>query len=817
MKYFELLAPAGSYEAFLAAVENGANAVYLGGKLFNARANASNFELSELKNMVEYAHLRDVKIHVTLNTLVNNHEISDALDFAYDLYNIGVDAVIVQDLGLAKVIHENIPHLPLHASTQMSVYNLAGVEELKKLGFSRVVLARELSLKEIQYICNNTDMEIEIFVHGALCVCYSGQCLMSSMIGDRSGNRGKCAQPCRMKYELIKVDDKNNEQPIQDGYLLSPKDLCTIDYLEQLPNITSLKIEGRMKSPEYVATVVSSYRKMLDALWSTQCSTTNEYAIQFGMNEHETQLCSGAQCAPYNTSNTLKKDLLQVFNRGGFSDGYHHQKSGKDMMCYEKPKHWGIYVGKVTNYDGKRYIKIDSKNKLNIGDGIEIWNGENESPSAIISELTNGKIGRISGNIHVGDKVYKTYDKELMQKAKETYSRGFVRKQSVNVILEIKIDSPIVVKINDFIYTSEIIPEMPQKSPVTKEKIIEQFIKTGNTPFDIADLQIEMNEDIFIPISKLNELRRNAFKLYEEYYLNSIKRTQILKLPLNINDVNKNAHHYNIPKKVSLCVKYLNNDLNLILPKVDSIYVPLKEAITKEELFINLECKKYIILPTITKNKYEDLIKKNLTKLINLCNGFVVSSICQLKYFENAFDNHPYWREMLAPKLIANYTFNIFNSYTIDRLKELGFHKVILSPELTNSQINNMYSSLPAELMVYGNQCVMTSEYCPVGSIVGGFSKDKKCSMPCVKNDKYYLRDRMGVDFRVIPDNIDCQSTLYNCKITSIESKNVNVDSILINVIDEDIKEISKIIDIHKNGEKISGEKYTNAHANRPV
>ena len=209
MNKFELLAPAGTYDAFLAAVENGADAVYLGGKLFNARANASNFGLDELKKIVEYAHLRNVKIHVTLNTLVNNQEIAEALDFAYDLYHIGVDAVIVQDLGLAKVLHENIPHLPLHASTQMSIYNLAGVEELKKLGFSRVVLARELSLEEIQTICDNTDMEIEIFVHGALCVCYSGQCLMSSMIGDRSGNRGKCAQPCRMPYSLIKKSNVN--------------------------------------------------------------------------------------------------------------------------------------------------------------------------------------------------------------------------------------------------------------------------------------------------------------------------------------------------------------------------------------------------------------------------------------------------------------------------------------------------------------------------------------------------------------------------------------------------------------------------------
>jgi len=808
---FELLAPVGSYDAFLAAVENGADAVYLGGKLFNARANANNFSMEELKNIVEYAHLRNVKVHVTLNTLVNNNEIAEALDFAYDLYHIGVDAVIVQDLGLAKLLHENIPNLPLHASTQMSIYNLAGVETLKSLGFSRVVLARELSLEEIKYICDNTDMEIEIFAHGALCVCYSGQCLMSSMIGDRSGNRGKCAQPCRMKYELLKKSNKNrsssqsmNEQVVEKGYLLSPKDLCTIEYISQLPNVVSLKVEGRMKSPEYVATVVSSYRKMLEEVWSTMCSTTNE---------HQTQLCSSTQCAPYNITDQLKEDLLQVFNRGGFTDGYHHGKIGRDMMCYEKPKHWGIYVGKVTNYDGKKYIKIDTNDTLHIGDGIEIWNGENESPSTIISELTNGKIGRIHGNIHIGDKVYKTYDKTLMQRSKESFSRGFVRKQPINVELTIEANAPITVKINDYLYQSDILPEKSQKNPITKEKIMEQFNKTGNTPFEITALKINMQDEIFLPISKLNELRRSTLKMYEQYYLNSIKRKQILKLPLNIK---KTISQVDVPKTVSLCVRQINEDLRLITPKVDSIYVPLREVLTKEELFSRLECKKYILLPTITKNKYDSLIKKNLKKLIDICDGFVLSSICQLDYFGESI--HIFSSNQSVNKeLIANSTFNVFNSYTIEQLKELGFHKVILSPELTNAQINSMYASLPTEVMVYGNQCVMTSEYCPVGSIYGGFSKEKKCNMPCTKNDSFYLRDRMGLDFRVIPDNIDCQSSIYNCKITSIESKNLKCKSILISVIDESIKEISHIIDTCKSGNKLSGEHYTNAHATRPV
>ena len=375
-KSVELLAPAGTYEAFLAAVENGANAVYMGGKLFNARANASNFDIDELRKIVEYAHLRNVKIHITMNTLLDDTEISEALDFAYEIYKIGVDAVIVQDIGLAKVLHEHIPNLELHASTQLSTHTLEGVNELAKIGFSRVVLARELSIDEIKYIVENTNIEIEIFAHGAQCISYSGQCLMSSMIGDRSGNRGKCAQPCRLPYKLIK-----NRNEIGAGYLLSPKDLSTLEILKEIPNVASLKIEGRMKSPEYVATVIGTYRKYLDKV-----EESNELEI----------------------SDEDKQDLLQIFNRGGFSKAYLKGKTGRDVMCYEKPKHWGTYVGKVTAYDGKRYITLDDISKINIGDGIEVWNGSNNSPSTIVSEIVKNKIGRIRGEIHVGDKVYKT-------------------------------------------------------------------------------------------------------------------------------------------------------------------------------------------------------------------------------------------------------------------------------------------------------------------------------------------------------------------------------------------------------------------------
>ena len=258
----ELLAPAGNLDCLKAAVQNGADAIYIGASSFSARAGATNFNKEQLKEAVDYAHIRNVKIHLALNTLIKNNELDSALNLATYAYEIGVDAIIIQDLGLAKILIKSFPKMPIHASTQMTIHNLEGVQQAEKLGFSRVILSRELSLDEINYICRNSNIEIESFVHGALCISYSGQCLFSSMIGGRSANRGKCAQACRLPYELL----EDNKTTIDRGFLLSPRDLCGLDYLKELisSGLSSLKIEGRLKSPEYVATVTKIYRKYID-------------------------------------------------------------------------------------------------------------------------------------------------------------------------------------------------------------------------------------------------------------------------------------------------------------------------------------------------------------------------------------------------------------------------------------------------------------------------------------------------------------------------------------------------------------------------
>ncbi len=289
MNKVELLMPVGDFDCLKAAVQNGADAVYLGVSEFNARYSAKNFNIDDLEKIINYAHLRDVKVHLTLNILIKNNEYDEVLSIAKTAYEAGIDAIIVQDLGLAISLIQTFPDMPIHASTQMTCHNLDGAKYLEKLGFKRIVLARELSLAEIEYIKSNISIEVEVFAHGALCISYSGQCLYSSLIGGRSGNRGKCAQGCRLPYELLE-----NENILDKGYLLSPKDLCSLDVLPDLvnTNIDSLKIEGRMKSPEYVATVARIYRTYLDKI-----------------TRHEN----------YTIEEQDKKDLLQVFNRGNFS------------------------------------------------------------------------------------------------------------------------------------------------------------------------------------------------------------------------------------------------------------------------------------------------------------------------------------------------------------------------------------------------------------------------------------------------------------------------------------------------------------------
>ena len=551
----ELLSPVGDFECLKAAVQNGADAVYFGASSFSARAFASNFDDSALEKAISYAKLRGVKTNLTLNTLIKNDEINDAIELAKKAYEYGIDAIIVQDLGLARYLIKNFPGLAVHASTQMSVHNLEGVLELQKLGFSRVVLSRELSLQEIEHICKNSNVEIEVFAHGALCISYSGQCLFSSMIGGRSGNRGKCAQPCRLPYELLSCSSTTSNQQgsttstasasqgisltthlanltsanlssassesltsLDKGYLLSPRDLCGLDYLPELVDagVTCLKIEGRMKTPEYVATVTRIYRKYIDLALSG-----NKYVVD----------------------EADKLDLQQVFNRGGFSSGHLLSEPNRKLIFKDKPNNMGLYLGNISNYNANRgHITLKLNQPVGIGDTISI---DGETGTYTISELIKGntnlknaeigqivKLGRMKGKIRAGAKVYKLSSKALNDQTDKTFAPNCENKKiPVTCSVSVKKDKPISITLEtntapfydnvSVKFVSDIVPEISINSPITETRISEQLNKLGNTPYTFEKLNIYLDENLHIQsISALNNARRTAINMLQEKIMN---------------------------------------------------------------------------------------------------------------------------------------------------------------------------------------------------------------------------------------------------------------------------------------------------------
>lgn len=786
----ELLSPVGDFDCLKAAVQNGADAVYFGANSFSARAFASNFDDDTLKKAINYAKIRGVKTNLTLNTLIKNDEMHNAIALAKKAYEYGIDAIIVQDLGLARYMIKNFPGLAVHASTQMSVHNLEGILTLQNMGFSRVVLSRELSIQEIEHICKNSNVEIEAFVHGALCISYSGQCLFSSMVGGRSGNRGKCAQPCRLPYELLE-----NDTTIDKGYLLSPRDLCGLEYLPQLvkAGVTCLKIEGRMKTPEYVATVTRIYRKYLDLAMSKN---------DFKIDEKD------------------KKDLLQVFNRGGFSNGHLSSTENRKLIYPQKSNNMGIYLGTISNFNKNHgYISFTTNEFLHVGDKICVENKKNETNLYTISELMKNdkniteahigdkiKIGRMKGDIFIGDKLFKISDKELTTSALETIEKES-RKRKLSCEMKVILNSPISLKIFDDNISvkidSNIIPEPAQKSPMTKERLISQICKINNTPYNFENVNIKLGENLYVPsISGINELRRQALAQYEEKLISSFRRLS------NANYTENNPNSSHKETKISLLLNTLNLSYNYLeLKNVSKIYIPFKYFINKSfsHLLLNV-CQKfdtYIYMPIIIRNNYNRLIKNNLPTILGKykIKGFVLSNIGN---FELLKDYKDY-------EFICNYTFNIFNNLTIN---ELPANTITLSPELNKTDLKNFNTNKKTELIVYGRTPLMNSNYCLLGKSNKCYSE---CDHKCNSTNKYYLKDRLGFLFRIIPDNIQTITTIYNSKITSIEYDGLPIDFARIDILDENISEINDIIKTVLTGKKLEGNQYTNGNFNKEI
>ncbi len=816
MTKVELLAPVGDWNCLKAAVQNGADAVYFGVEQFNARMYAANFNVEDMKQVIEYCKLRNVKTNLTLNTLLENCEFDNAVDLAKEAYKTGVDAIIVQDLGLAKYLIDNIPGLPIHASTQMTVHNLQGVLKLEKLGFDRVVLSRELSCEEIEYICKNCKVEIETFIHGALCICYSGQCLFSSVVGGRSGNRGKCAGPCRLPYELISENAETHERKsIDKGYLLSTKDLCGIAYLPRLvqAGVKCFKIEGRMKSPEYVATVTRIYRKYIDMV-------LNNY--DFIIDEKDIN------------------DLMQVFNRGGFSDGHLDSKHNRNLIFPEKPSNMGIYLGTIKKYNSnKGHITLQLEEDLELGDSISV---SNEASKYLVSELmiknvnqkkvsanTEVTIGRMKGNIKVGDKVYRISSKALSDFAKASYDNCENKKIPLNCTVTIKKNTPISMEIStnkntcynelySSIYVKEIsnmIPIDALKTPISVERVVKQISKTTNTPFSFENITVLLDDGLYVPsISTLNELRRTALEKVEQEILSRAKKTL-----LDLSKKSKESITYTPNVKnpeISVLFRQLELDFDytkLDKEKITNIYVSLELFISKKYSkiisYFSDNYNLYIYVPSIIKTNYKNIALSTIEQAVMIYNikGFIVSNIGDFELLKKYSKDYEF---------IGNYTLNVFNNNTMEEYRKLGLSRITLSRELNQELIKEMLANanINTEMIVYGNLPLMASSYCFLGETNKCYPD---CGTNCKKNNKYYLKDRLGFNFRVVPNSIETVTLICNSKTLSVSTKDLPVNFVRLDILNESINEINEAVDKAYNREKLEGLQYTNGNLYREV
>ena len=748
MRDVELLAPVGSFEALKAAVQNGANAVYLGGKDFGARASANNFDRDELKEAVKYAHIRGVQVFVTTNTLRKENEIEDFLEYAKFLYDIDVDAIILQDIGMARLIKRELPDFELHASTQMVAHSLEDVKYLESVGFDRVVLAREVTVEEIKYICDNCKADIEVFVHGALCVCYSGQCLMSSMIGNRSGNRGRCAQPCRQRYELIDV--YTGEVVNSNGdYLLSPRDLNAIEEIDKVidAGVHSLKIEGRMKRPEYVATVIDGYRKTIDEYLATN---------------------------KLNVSDETINDLYTIFNRK-FTKGLLLGDVGKDMMNSQLPNNQGLYVGTVVDYNKKaKRLKIKLVNTLKKGDGINLGGG------TIGRIIKNGNIETIGykgetieldfvGEARKGQIVFKTSDSELMDRVQATFTQD---KEFVKNIIDAKItiklgQKPILTlkdrHSNEATIEGDKIVEEAMKVALSKEKVETQLRKLGNTPYELDLLEIELDDNVSLPISLLNQMRRDCIELLDKERV-SIKNRKYKNKTVKYKPV---LYNRNKQQEISVKVKNLEQLESALECGVDRIYYEDTNTIDKA-MSLAMKYNKKVIYsaPRIIRNKeYNHLAKANNAGVESV----QVGNYGSIDYFKDK-------------KLNIDYYLNAFNSETINYYKEIGADTLCISQELNINEIKETikYTDINIESVVYGYTPLMITEYCPMGVIVRDCKKDKRVAK--CKESIYALRNSKGDEFRVSQD-IFCRSTIYNSNVTCMLDNLYELHEIGINVL----------------------------------
>lgn len=749
----ELLAPVGNREALYAAIENGADAVYLGGKNFSARQSAENFSDQEIARAVEYAHGKNRKVYVTINTLIDHEEFGACLDYAWKLHVMGVDAVIVQDVGLMRALTQVLPELRLHASTQMTIHNAEGVKFLEKQGIKRVVLAREMTLAEIQKIKSQVHAaEIEVFVHGALCFSYSGQCLFSSMVGGRSGNRGRCAQPCRLPYDLYSLDTQAPINTADKGrYLLSPSDLCLIDYLPELRDIgvNSLKIEGRMKRAEYTAVVTRAYREVLDIMKAEPA---------------------------FRPARQVRERLLQIFNRS-FSSGY-FVFDRNEYLSSKRPNNRGVYTGRVISQDKDLIASVRLSQRISLGDGLEIWVKKGKNPSFIVKGMkVNGlpaasaeagetaefKLDRI---VSPHDRVFKTHDQELVSEAMGSIKNAEAAEVQVDIKAILTPGQPLQLILNDerghqIIEYGQVNARVAENKPLEEAVIRSKIERLGNTPFYLGSFECQIDGDLIIPFSDINETRRRAVERLKELRLNiqrpsSQARDSFRQRKACFFTLDKPGKQADKPE-LTIAVSGLDQAYAAAKSGVDTLYLDLagigqKERISIDQLLAIKDysarhgCRFIPALPRIQKPSelrvWEGLKAAGFDTLMTPNIGSL------------------YWAQKREIKIRADYSFNIFNPYSLRFMLQQGSERVCLSPELNFNRLKNMGSLRQAELMVHGDVILMTSQYC----MLQGILRDESGSCPGLcRRDRYGIRDDKGYIFPVDTDT-SCRFYVFNSR-----------------------------------------------------
>lgn len=725
MKKTELLIPVGNKECLLAAIHNGADAVYLGGKKFGARAYSNNFDEQEMIEAIKLCHLYGVKIYVTVNTMIYNNEIEQVMNYLNFLYINNVDAVIMQDNGLIELTRKTIPNLEIHVSTQAHNHNKPAIEHYKQLGCTRVVFDRESSLESIYKL--DVDIEKEVFVYGALCICYSGNCLFSALNGGRSANRGMCVGSCRLPYTLYKNEIKQKE-----GYLLSTKDLNTLPKLKEILdcNIDSLKIEGRMKSKEYVAIVTKTYRKLIDNYYEGK-----ELLLTKEDNEK----------------------LLKTYNRE-FTTGYLFEE--KNIINDKTSNHQGVKIGKVIGVNNKR-ITIELESNLYQNDAIRFdkpnkgmyVNSLYNNKGLLVSNISKGNICQVDNKDRImikdllGSNVLKTIDTKLNEELNNIQEKKIL----VNISFKAFIGTKTALSITDNTNTTEITGNIVDKAlnaPITKERIIEQLSKLGNTPYKLNNIDIEIDNNIFINLKELNELRRNATEQL------TIKREGT---PISDKQLTIKEYPYKTATKPKISILTRNEDqLKLAISNnIDIIYT------TDKNLYNKYKDKNIYLRLDRVIEKHEDYKNENL-----LCTEF--GSI--VKYGNNN-------------NIRTDYYLNAANDHTISKYLSLNSKSVTISIEADNLQINDIKNKEQSEIIVYGYpECMII-----------------KNNIFNIRDEKTYLKDIKNNKYLVVYDNFTHIFNHEPINLIDRIPKLKGFGTLRIELLNENIGEVQTIINKIKN------------------